>query len=78
MFFNIGAYVGRCWHILDHLGVMLGSSWLQLGPLGPTLALSWAILGSLGAHLGAAGHHEPCKNCGENDVWRHNAKHRQR
>ena len=54
MFFNIGAYVGLGWPILEHLGVMLGSSWLQLGPLGPILALSWAILGSLGAHLGSS------------------------
>ena len=52
-FFNICAYVGRCWRIFDHLGVMLGSSWLQLGPLGPIMALSWAISRSLGAHLGS-------------------------
>ena len=54
MFFNMGAYVGLGWPVLEHLGLMLGSSWLQLGPLGPILALSWAILGSLGAHLGSS------------------------
>ena len=73
----MGAYVGLGWPILEHLGVMLGSSWLQLGHLGALLGhlrLSWSPSWLI---LGAAGRHEPCKNCRENDDLRHNAKNQQ-
>ena len=80
----MGAYVGLVWPVLEHLGPSWGqvglilaptwSSWSHLGALLGYLRLSW---GSSWLILGAAGRHEPCKNCGEKHVLQHTPKNQQ-